>query len=619
MKVLQIARPLGLAFLYGAALALSLFLSYLLRFDFDLAAGNLVRLPVIIVGVVVLKLGLLAAFGQFGSLLSYFGLPDLRRIVYALSTAAAAMLAVWLWAGVNFAPPRAVILTDFVISFVAVSVLRVGFRLLREGYFEKSPRDAARRKRVAIIGAGDVGASLARELATRRSLGMEPIAFFDDDPRKWHTSLHGIPVHGAPEAIPAFHRRHPLDEIIIAMPSASGRRMREILHVVTPTGLRFETVPSLSQLITGQVRVTQMRPVEIHDLLGRDPIDLQTTRIRELVSDRTVLVTGAGGSIGSELCRQIVSYRPRRLLMVERSEFLLFQIEQELREAGSGAEIAPLVADIMDQARMQRIFAEHRPELVFHAAAHKHVPMMEAQPGEAFRNNVCGTRQMAALALQHRVARFVLISTDKAINPTSVMGATKRIAELYLQALQQGNPGGTKFISVRFGNVLGSSGSVIPTFKRQIAAGGPITVTHPDVTRYFMTVNEAVGLVLQSATQGQGGEIFVLDMGQPMKIVDLARQLVELSGLEPDKDIEIKFTGLRPGEKLFEELNHSTENHTPTTHAKIMRFVGEPPPLQNLGPEIERIERQFTEWDAAAVRRAIQQLVPEYRPYVPGS
>jgi FlaA1/EpsC-like NDP-sugar epimerase len=616
VNVLHIARPIGLAFLYGAALAVSLFLSYLLRFDFDLEAGNLVRLPAIIAGVVLLKLGLLAAFGQFGSLLSYFGLPDLRRILYALTSAATAMFIVWLWAGVHFAPPRAVILTDFVISFVALSVLRVGFRLLREGYFEKAPRNGARRKRVAIIGAGDVGASLARELTTRRALGMEPIAFFDDDRKKWHTQLHGIPVHGSPESISALHASTPFDEVIIAMPSVTGRRLREIVHLLTHAGVKFETVPSLSQLITGKVRVTQVRPVEIQDLLGRDPVDLQTERIRDLVTGRCVVVTGAGGSIGSELCRQIASYRPARLLMVERSEFLLFQIEQELREAGAGAEIVPLVADILDLDRITRIFSRYSPSVVFHAAAHKHVPMMEQQPAEAVRNNVGGTRLLADLALAAGVTHFVLISTDKAINPTSVMGATKRIAELYLQALQQQHPGRTKFMSVRFGNVLGSSGSVIPTFKRQIAAGGPVTVTHPDVTRYFMTVNEAVGLVLQSATQGSGGEIFVLDMGQPVKIVDLARQLIELSGLEPERDIEIKFTGLRPGEKLFEELNHSTENHHPTSHSKIMRFVGSPPLLPDLKEGLERLASSASGMEGDVVKHAIKQLVPEYQPYL---
>jgi FlaA1/EpsC-like NDP-sugar epimerase len=302
--------------------------------------------------------------------------------------------------------------------------------------------------------------------------------------------------------------------------------------------------------------------------------------------------------------------------MVERSEFLLFQIEQELKQTGYGSEVVPLVADLLDDSRMRGIFCRFMPAVVFHAAAHKHVPMMEHQPAEAFRNNCLGTRQLTELAASHKVERFVLISTDKAINPTNVMGATKRIAELYLQALQRYEGGTTKFMAVRFGNVLGSSGSVIPTFKRQIAAGGPVTVTHPDVTRYFMTVNEAVGLVLQSATLGQGGEIFVLDMGQPMKILDVARQLIELSGLEPDADIEIQFTGLRPGEKLFEELNHGTENHAPTEHHRIMRFVSEPQSLESLRLALANLQADAASLDADGVKLALKGLVPEYQPYL---
>jgi FlaA1/EpsC-like NDP-sugar epimerase len=398
------------------------------------------------------------------------------------------------------------------------------------------------------------------------------------------------------------------------------------------------------------------------------------------------MVTGAGGSIGSELCRQIAGHHPRRLLLVERCEVQMFQIEQELFGLNCGAEVVPLVADILDDERMRGMFGRFRPQLIFHAAAHKHVPMMEHQPYEAFRNNTIGTKRLAKLSVEFGVERFVLISTDKAINPTSVMGATKRLAELYVQALQRhqrcrgqsesvgpdlasvpsesgekrsegsalrasegeresgergseamrveepasGDPAlqtpnsepsfaastRTKFMAVRFGNVLGSSGSVIPTFKKQIAAGGPVTVTHPEITRYFMTVSEAVGLVLQSATLGQGGEIFVLDMGKLVKVVDVARQLIELSGLRPEIDIEIKFVGLRPGEKLFEELNHNTENMVSTDHPKIMRFVGEPLPFETLRQGLLGIHEKAASMDSNQVKLEIQKLVPEYRPYL---
>ncbi len=453
------------------------------------------------------------------------------------------------------------------------------------------------------------------------------------------------------------------------------------------------------------MRVSQIRPVEIQDLLGREGINLQTDRIRELVQNKIVMVTGAGGSIGSELCRQIASYAPRQLLLVERSEFLLFQIEQELIDLGLAANIITLVADITDPARIEGIFQRFKPVVIFHAAAHKHVPMMEQQPAEAFANNTLGTRLLANIALAHRVEHFVFISSDKAINPTNVMGATKRMAELYLQALQgkgqeakgKGQENGspavagpmadltagsssrfatgekgvsldlkplassltpllatanpvcpvdaswhpgvrppacaganvhgsgassvakprqTKFMAVRFGNVLGSSGSVIPTFKKQIAAGGPVTITHPDMTRYFMTVNEAVGLVLQSATLGEGGEIFVLDMGLPMKISDLARQLIELSGLEPETDIEIKYTGLRPGEKLFEELNHKTENMVATEHAKVMRFLSQPQSLEQIEAGFDAVQKAGASGDSDQIKLAIQKVVPEYQPYL---
>jgi FlaA1/EpsC-like NDP-sugar epimerase len=592
---------------------LSLWLAYLLRFDFRPEPEHLRNFSFIALSLVAVKLLALTLLGQFGSLLSYFGLPDIWKIFLAMLLAAFVALTLWLWQGVAYAPPRAVIITDLILSFIALSSMRTAFRLMREGYFGHR-RNGSARKRVAVIGAGDVGASLVRDFQLRRGLGMNPIAFFDDDHKKWGTSIHGVAVAGAPETLPAYLRRSVIDEIIIAMPSATGRRIREIVILLNQLKLRFEIVPSYEQLISGKVRTSHVRPVEIQDLLGREQVELESERIRELVQDKAVLVTGAGGTIGGELCRQIAGLAPRQVLMVERSEFLLFQIEQELQVAGFGSEIVPLVADVLDSTRMEGIMQRFRPAVIFHAAAHKHVPMMERQPAEAFRNNSIGTRQLADLALTHRVELFVLISTDKAINPTNVMGVTKRIAELYLQALQRHGQGVTRFMAVRFGNVLGSSGSVIPTFKRQIAAGGPVTVTHPEVTRYFMTVTEAVGLVLQSSTLGQGGEIFVLDMGTPMKIVDLARQLIELSGLEPDTDVEIRFTGLRPGEKLYEELIHSSENHTLTSHPKIMKFLSEPRLLEELRAALSDLHANVAGMEADRIKTSLNILVPEYKP-----
>lgn len=606
-------RQLYLLAAYVLGLGASVWVAYQLRFDFAIPPDHYLNFKWIVAGIVVTKLLLLFAFGQFGSLLSYFGFHDLGKLLAVSALSAALMLGVWLAFGVSYAPSRAVIVTDLLVSFLYLCGFRLSLRLFREGYFDKNSL-TGNFKHVAIMGAGDVGADLARDLLMRRGRGMVLKCFFDDDRLKWGTTIHGVLVQGAPDTLPDYLHRQSLDEVIIAMPSASGRRIREIITLLNRLKLRFEIIPSYEQLLSGRVRISQIRPVEIQDLLGREAINLQTDRIRGLVRDKVVLVTGAGGSIGGELCRQIASFAPRQLLLVERSEFLLFQIEQELVSLGLDSASLALVADIMDPARMDGIFQRFKPAIVFHAAAHKHVPMMEQQPAEAFRNNTLGTRQLAEMAISHGVERFILISTDKAINPTNVMGATKRMAELYLQALQVSGAGTTKFMAVRFGNVLGSSGSVIPTFKRQIAAGGPITVTHPDVTRYFMTVNEAVGLVLQSATLGAGGEIFVLDMGQPIKIVDLARQLIELSGLNPDTDIEIKFTGLRPGEKLFEELNHNTENMTPTSHAKIMRLIGSPQPLAQLQAGLATVQTTAATHEAAQVKLAIRQLVPEYQP-----
>jgi FlaA1/EpsC-like NDP-sugar epimerase len=602
-----------LVVIYSGTILAAHWLAYLIRFEFHPPIEEQALFWRTLQWSLPIELLSLVLFGQFRSLLSYFSLPDARGIVLACGLASVVSLGIWYATNGEHAPPRSIIVLSFLLDTAALGSVRLSFRMLRErrggnGKVGKAPR------RIVIVGAGDVGANLAKEMKLRRDLHMRPIAFFDDDRAKWNTHLHGVPVIGCPEMLTTGKIQ--ADEAVIAMPSASGRRIREVVQVFNEVRLRFETVPSMEQMVNGVVKASQIRPVEIEDLLGRERINLETERIRELVQDKVVMVTGAGGSIGSELCRQIAGYHPLRLLLVERCEVQMFQIEQALLDMGCGSQIAPLVADILDGERMRGIFDRFRPQLIFHAAAHKHVPMMEHQPYEAFRNNTIGTKQLAKLAIEFGAERFVLISTDKAINPTNAMGATKRLAELYLQALQRHNGTHTRLMAVRFGNVLGSSGSVIPTFKKQIAAGGPVTVTHPEITRYFMTVQEAVGLVLQSATQGQGGEIFVLDMGKLVKIVDVARQLIELSGLKPEIDIEIKFTGLRPGEKLFEELNYNTENVVPTEHPKIMRFTGVPLPFEALRQGLLNIHEKAASMDADQVKLEIQKLVNEYKPYL---
>ncbi len=610
---------------YTLGLTGSLWLAYQLRFDFAVPLQDHHEMLRTLLWSIPTKLALLLMIGQVEGLLSYFSIPDLRRLTLALVLGSLVLALVWAATQGSFAPPRSVIICDCLLSILILGAIRVFLRRAREVYLHTpQPRDA-RISRIGIMGAGDAGAALARDLLLKQHGGLRPIVFFDDDEKKWNRRLHDLPVVGPPEIMLDNPRKWNLDKIVIAIPSAPARRVREIVAIFQKAGIKFETVPSMEQLASGYVKVSQIRPVEIEDLLGREPVQLETENIRRVLEGKTIMVTGAGGSIGSELCRQIASYNPRTLLLVERSEVQLFPIEQQLIRLGYSGMVVALIADILDSDRMQTIFEQYQPQAVFHAAAHKHVPMMEAHPCEAIRNNSLGTAGLASWALDFGVERFVMISTDKAINPTSVMGASKRLAEIFVQSLwasqsgkvkplgQNGAPQ-TKFMAVRFGNVLGSSGSVIPTFKEQIAAGGPVTVTHPEVTRYFMTIPEAVGLVLQSAAQGNGGEIFVLDMGKPVRIVNLARQLIELSGLVPGEDIDIKFIGLRPGEKLFEELSHRSENLMPTNHPKILRFLSRPVPLKVVQEHLTKLSHQLHISAAPELKEALRALVPEYTP-----
>lgn len=424
-----------------------------------------------------------------------------------------------------------------------------------------------------------------------------------------------MPVIGAPERIAELAEKYGVTEIILALPATSVRRIREVTALASASHLRVLVVPSMAELAGGRVRASDIRPISVEDILGREPAQLDDVAIDAMVKGRTVLITGAGGSIGSELCRQVAARAPGRLVILDQCEGLLYQAEQELVAAGAGALITPIVGDVTDAVRLREVFTRFRPSLVLHAAAHKHVPMMESQPAEALQNNVLGTAVVAGLATEFGADKFVLISSDKAVNPTNVMGASKRLAELVVRSQQARAGGRTKFLAVRFGNVLGSSGSVIPIFRRQIAAGGPVTVTHPEVKRYFMTIPEAVGLVLQSATLGEAGDILVLEMGQPLKIIDVARQLIELSGLRPDVDIEIRIVGLRPGEKLVEELQCEGEQYRSTKHARVFRFVADEAPLDRTDALLAQV-RALLLLDRQACKQGIRELVPEYEPFV---
>ena len=662
----QTRRTLVLVIIYAAIIAASFHLAYEVRFDF-LVAPNYQAERLQLIGLVIgIKLVALIVVRQLGSVLTYFSIPDLLQLIWGMSGASLVLMAPRLLGWSEFSPPRGVLLTDFMLCLGGLCLARLGTRLYRERITMGRNVASAPQQRIIIIGAGDAGASLAKEFINAPSRGFKPVMFFDDDPAKHGKLVHGVPVVGPPEALAGTKETGDLVKAVIAMPSAPAKRIREIVLLLSKQGLKVETLPSIEELASGKVRASRIRPVEVQDLLGRDMVNLDSAGIRNLIEGRVVMVTGAGGSIGSELCRQIAAVNPKRLVMVEQSEVSMFLIEQELNETGLGSIAVPLVADILDRARMGHIFSRYRPDVVFHAAAHKHVFLMERQPAEAIHNNVIGTRRLAMMAQEYGVETFVLISTDKAINPTNVMGATKRLAEIQLMALAAAQTGGgrtgdrpggpaapraavgggqrigreealsaplpsvaqpstlnaqptsaaitpTKFMAVRFGNVLGSSGSVIPIFKRQIANGGPVTVTHPDVTRYFMTIPEAVGLVLQTAVLGQGGEIFVLDMGQPVKIVDLAKQMIELSGLKVGEDIEITFSGLKPGEKLFEELQHHTEEYAPTAHPRIMRFKSNAMFSES---GVMELEQRLHTMEANELKREMQRLVPEYTPYL---
>ena len=609
-------RTLFLLLFYAVVSAASYWLAYDLRFDFGIEAHPEHAMDRVntIWWVVSLQLMLLYAGGQVDSILSYFRLPDAMRLFAALFANCLILLSMWyIYEGDNV-PPRAVILTHFLLSFLAIA----GFRILMRVRSSRGPEDwlsIDRADNVVIIGAGEVGAGLCAELMSKSRLGMRPVAFLDDDPRKIGRYIHGLLVADAVDEVAKVAKRYSANKAVIAFPSASVKRMREVAELAREAGLKVDTVPALTDLVSGRAQVAQLRPVQLEDLLGRDPVDLNSGDIRAMLEGKRVLVTGAGGSIGRELVAQILGFSPASLLCIDQAEIAVFELEQSTltAEAAKRVEVRTSVTDILNAEAIRSHFEEFRPEVVFHAAAHKHVNLMEAQPDEALRNNFFATANLARLASESDAERFVMISTDKAINPTSVMGASKRLAELAVTAQQHAAGNATKFMSVRFGNVLGSSGSVITIFRRQIAAGGPVTVTDPEVTRFFMTVEEAVGLVLQSATQGVGGEIFVLDMGEPVKIDDLARQMIELSGCRPGEDIEIVYTGLRPGEKRFEELQHISEELQETRHPRVLRFVAEPKELNFTEMEAE-LKAMIHNREASAIKAAIRKFVPEYTP-----
>lgn len=573
--------------------------------------------------VVALHYGAILLFGVHRLAWRYIGLRDVSRIGLAVCASAFVMAFIRLVLGargVSFdaAWSRALIPLGVTASNAAFAILGlIGVRTIRRVLAENNEIASRIPKetepvRTMLIGAGRAGVLVAKEMLSRPDLGLIPVGFIDDDPVKVGTVMQGIPVVGTTGDLARLCAKYRAKQALITIASASGSAIRRIAKLCDASQVPVKIIPGLFEIVGGSVNLSRIREVAIEDLLGREPVRLDEVAIDRVVKGRTVMVTGAAGSIGSELCRQIGRFAPASLMLVEHAENGLFFIERELRSSFPQLDVRVYLADIRDKVRVGTILESQRPDIVFHAAAHKHVPMMEANPTEAIKNNVLGTKALAELADAHGVSEFVMISTDKAVNPTSVMGASKRAAEIFIQALSLRSR--TRFVAVRFGNVLGSAGSVVPIFKEQIARGGPVTITDAEMKRYFMTIPEACQLVLQAGAMGKGGEIFVLDMGEPVKIIDLARDLITLSGLRVGDDIEIKVTGLRPGEKLFEELVLQEEGAERTRHPKV--FIGriKPHSWKAVLESIEELDRLSRSSDADGIRKALQRLIPEYTP-----
>ena len=578
-----------------------------LRFDGAVPPTVAANLAATLPWVLAIRGIMFVPFGLYGGLWRYTSIWDLCRIVVAVfSSSVVIHLLLYQPLGPG-GYPRSIIVIDTILLISMLGGVRLLWRV-----FPRPLRSNGRR-RVLILGAGDAGEMIVREM--HKHLTYQPVGFVDNDPAKVGRTIHGVKVLGTRNALPRILAATAPNEVLIAIPSAGAATVRGIVRELEPFKLPITTLPSLDELVNGQVGVKQIRPLAIEDLLPRNQVSLDVEAARQLVTGTRVLVTGAGGSIGSELCRQIAALKPASLVLYERYENSLYTIANDLVDRGAGALVHPVIGDVTDANRVDAIFSDYRPQLVFHAAAHKHVPLMEANPCEAVKNNVLGTKVIVEAARRHEVERFVLISTDKAANPSSVMGATKRVAELLVQWLGPGG-GNTRCVTVRFGNVLGSNGSVIPRMVEQIRAGGPVTVTHPDIRRYFMLIPEAVQLVLQAAVLARAQETFVLDMGEQLKVLDVARNLIRLSGFIPDKDIAITFIGLRPGEKLMEELVGQGEVLEPAGVDKLFRV--QPAPLADTFVQrIPALIRVASEGRSERVLRQLGRLVPTFRPDLP--
>lgn len=606
-------RRLVLVVYDALAVAVSSYFALLLRFDFSFEAIPEQYEQVVLKALpysILVTLIAFTIFRLYSSLWTYAGAMELTYIVGAGVTAG--FLNMFLILTINMKThiplPRAYYVYYTINLIVLVFISRYAYRALRS--FLRRRMSDAEKKKVLIIGAGSAGDSLIREISHSSYLNMKVVGVIDDNSSKIGNYIHGVRILGNRNSITEYAEKLKVDEIIIAMPSVPMQEIKGILDICKETGCELKRLPGMYQLVNGEVSVAKIRDVDVNDLLGREPIQVDLDSIMNYVSNRVIMVTGAGGSIGSELCRQIAKHHPKLLIMIDIYENTTYDIQNELRKNFPELNLVVLIASVRNTKRMDNIFKQYRPEIVYHAAAHKHVPLMEDSPNEAVKNNVLGTWKVVQAADKWQVKRFVMISTDKAVNPTNIMGATKRICEMLIQTYDRHSE--TEFVAVRFGNVLGSNGSVIPLFQKQIATGGPVTVTHPDIIRYFMTIPEAVSLVLQAGSYAKGGEIFVLDMGEPVRIVDLAKNLILLSGHKPNEDISITFTGLRPGEKLYEEMLMKEEGMQDTENKLI--HIGKPIEMDEdkFMAQLRELSDYVVE-EPEDIRKFVQEMVPTYR------
>lgn len=605
---------------------LSFFLAHLLRFDFNIEGQPLSIFIKALPVVLITKLICFCIFGLYKGMWRYTSLYDLYNVIKATTISTLLIIFILLCQTSFSGLSRSVFIIDWFLCLLLIAGFRISVRFYFEyfsdnmnqdnfkKFFTGFSKDNSSKERIIIIGAGDCGEKIFRELRDNIDLKYKVTGFLDDHPTKRGKTIHGVPVMGPVSKIKELAKQAIADSVIIAIPSANSKQMRKIIDHCTESGIKFKTIPGMGELINGRVSIKSIRNVAYRDLLRREIIKLDETKIGNYLNGQTVLVTGAGGSIGSELCRQICRFVPSTILLYERAESPLYEIELELKKHFKFITIVPILADIRDRKELENVFKKYTPRTVFHAAAYKHVPMLELQPWKAIENNIQGTLNMIDAAKKYNVKSFVFVSTDKAVRPANIMGASKRVAEMMVQCQNGHNLPKTKFKIVRFGNVAGSVGSVIPLFKKQIEQKGPVTVTHPDVTRYFMTIPEASQLILQAGSMGNGSEIFLLEMGKPIKISDMARDLIRLSGYEPDVDIKIQYVGLRPGEKLYEELITEGEGVLPTDHDKIMMLYGEHCDTGLLRKQINELMTLSKDQNGDQIKVKLKEIVPEYKP-----